>query len=122
VDLLFIWEKYSDCLNGYEKSLVYTPGFRLLWIFVIPSLEYTFDKFSLICRRGGFKLEVQVGVGRGAENANGLLRQYLPEGMSFSDVDDGLLEGIEEEINTRPREVLGFDCPMDYHSKLLTAA
>jgi IS30 family transposase len=58
----------------------------------------------------------------GVENANGLLRQYLPKGMSFEDVDDLLLEGIEEEMNTRPREVLGFDCPMDYHANLLTAA
>ena len=58
----------------------------------------------------------------GVENANGLLRQYLPKGMSFEGVDDLLLEGIEEEMNTRPREVLGFDCPMDYHANLLTAA
>ena len=58
----------------------------------------------------------------GVENANGLLRQYLPKGMSFADVDEELLEGIEEEINTRPREVLGFGCSMDYLSKLLTAA
>jgi len=58
----------------------------------------------------------------GVENANGLLRQYLPKGTSFAGVDDILLEGIEEEINTRPREILGFKCPMDYVPKLLTAA
>ena len=58
----------------------------------------------------------------GVENANGLLRQYLPKGMRFEEVDDVLLEGIEEEINMRPRKVLGFDCPMDYLPKLLTAA
>jgi len=58
----------------------------------------------------------------GVENANRLLRQYLPKGMSFEGIDNLLLEGIEEEINTRPREVLGFKCPMDYLPKLLTEA
>ena len=58
----------------------------------------------------------------GVENANGLLRQYLPKGMSFEEVDDGLLSGIEDELNTRPRRSLGYKCPMDYLTKLLTAA
>jgi len=58
----------------------------------------------------------------GVENGNGLLRQYLPKGMSFEDVDDELLSGIEEEINERPRKNLGYKCPMDYLPKLLTVA
>ena len=58
----------------------------------------------------------------GVENANGLLRQYLPKGMSFGGVDDDLLSLIEDEINERPRKLLGYKCPMDYLTKLVTAA
>jgi len=57
----------------------------------------------------------------GVENGNGLLRQYLPKGMEFTDVDDELLSGIEEEMNERPRKKLGYNSPMDYLPKLLIA-
>jgi len=46
----------------------------------------------------------------------------LPKGTCFTDVDDELLRGIEEEMNESPRKRLGYKWPTDYFSKLLTVA
>lgn len=41
------------------------------------------------------------------ENANGLIRQYIPKKVSFNDYDDKDIKDIEEKINRRPRKKLG---------------
>lgn len=49
---------------------------------------------------------------RGAnENANGLLRQYVPKGTSFRSLTNELLSHFQQRINLRPRKVLGFKQP-----------
>ena len=47
---------------------------------------------------------------RGAvrENANGLVREYLPKGMDLSKVTHQQLTAIEHSINNRPRKILKF--------------
>lgn len=45
------------------------------------------------------------------ENTNGLVRQYLKKGSSFSDVNDRTLSVIAEELNNRPRKTLGYATP-----------
>ena len=47
------------------------------------------------------------------ENTNGLIRQYLPKGMSFKKVEEKDLRRIEEKLNNRPRKVLGFRTPYE---------
>ncbi len=49
----------------------------------------------------------------GVENYNGLVRQYFPKGSDFSGITKERLKEVEEEINNRPRNVLGYDCPND---------
>ena len=52
---------------------------------------------------------------RGAnENMNGLIRQYIPKGMSLEDIDDEYIEMIQEKLNNRPRKKLGFLTPYEY--------
>jgi IS30 family transposase len=46
------------------------------------------------------------------ENANGLIRQYIPKGMPFSELDEGDIGEIADKINARPRKKLGFETPM----------
>ena len=45
------------------------------------------------------------------ENANGLIRQYLPKGMDLSGVSQRRLTQIATALNTRPRKCLGFMTP-----------
>jgi transposase, IS30 family len=52
------------------------------------------------------------------ENTNGLLRRYLPKGSSFQDLAQDELEDIVEEINNRPRKVLGYNTPREVFEKL----
>lgn len=47
------------------------------------------------------------------ENANGLIRQYIPKKVSFNDYDDKDIKDIEEKINRRPRKKLGFETPIE---------
>ncbi len=45
------------------------------------------------------------------ENTNGVLREYLPEGMDFSGLSQRYLTQVATALNTRPRECLGFLTP-----------
>ena len=47
------------------------------------------------------------------ENANGLLRQYLPRGTDFSRISQSYLNAIALRLNQRPRKTLGFQTPAD---------
>lgn len=45
------------------------------------------------------------------ENTNGLLRQYFPKGADLNDVTDERLTQVADELNNRPRIVLGDRTP-----------
>ena len=45
------------------------------------------------------------------ENTNGLIRQYLPKGTCFKELTQQQCNLIEEELNNRPRKILGFSTP-----------
>lgn len=45
------------------------------------------------------------------ENANKLIRQYIPKGMDISKVSDRRIMSIQTKINSRPREKLKFSTP-----------
>jgi IS30 family transposase len=47
------------------------------------------------------------------ENANGLLRQYLPKGMSMAGLSQHQCNAIARKLNTRPRKRLGFRTPLE---------
>lgn len=54
----------------------------------------------------------------GVENYNGLVRQYFPKGMDFNEISTDRLGEVEDELNNRPRNVLGYDCPNDFLDQL----
>lgn len=45
------------------------------------------------------------------ENANKLIRQYIPKGTDFSGLSDAFIRKIQHKINRRPRKKLNFDTP-----------
>jgi IS30 family transposase len=47
------------------------------------------------------------------ENANGLLRQYLPKGASMAGLSQHQFNAIARKLNTRPRKRLGFRTPLE---------
>jgi transposase, IS30 family len=47
------------------------------------------------------------------ENANGLLRQYLPKGASMAGLTQHRCNAIASQLNTRPRKRLGFKTPLE---------
>ena len=54
------------------------------------------------------------------ENANGLVRQYIPKSTQFSTLSHHKIKQIMEKINTRPREKLNFRTPKEcFYEKII---
>ena len=53
------------------------------------------------------------------ENANGLLRQYLPKGTNLANYTQAELDTIAEKLNNRPRECLGWRTPNEVWAELV---
>ena len=55
------------------------------------------------------------------ENANGLLRDYFPKGTDLARHSPEHLQAVENELNNRPRIVLGDRSPVDLFTALLAS-
>ena len=51
------------------------------------------------------------------ENANGLIRQYLPKGTSMARLSQHQCNSIARKLNSRPRKRLGFKTPLEVYKK-----
>jgi IS30 family transposase len=51
------------------------------------------------------------------ENANGLIRQYLPRGKSMAGLSQQLCNSIARKLNTRPRKRHGFMSPLECYNE-----
>ena len=47
------------------------------------------------------------------ENANKLIRKYIPKKANFNDFTDAYIKKVQYKLNRRPREKLNFDSPKD---------
>lgn len=53
------------------------------------------------------------------EHGNWLLRYYFPKGTDFDQVTEEELQEVIEEINSRPRKILGYQTPNEVFNNLL---
>lgn len=56
------------------------------------------------------------------ENANGLLRQFIPKGTDLRTVSEEALLAYQNALNSRPRKCLGFRQPSVVFAELRMAA
>jgi IS30 family transposase len=50
--------------------------------------------------------------------ANGLIRQYFPQGSDFSAITNDQISFVKERLNDRPRKCLDFQAPAMLFSQL----
>ena len=53
------------------------------------------------------------------ENANRLIRQYIPKGTDFSTLTDAFIRKIQYKINRRPHKKLNFESPKSVFFRLI---
>lgn len=56
------------------------------------------------------------------ENTNGLIRDYFPKGTDFAKVTDAEVQEMQDQLNGRPRETLGWEMPANALARLLEDA
>lgn len=52
------------------------------------------------------------------ENLNGLVRQYIPKGTRFDEIDEVFIDQIQNKLNNRPRKILNFLTPTEFDDKM----
>jgi IS30 family transposase len=52
------------------------------------------------------------------ENLNGLVRQYIPKGKTFDNINQVQIKQIESKLNSRPRKILKFLTPMEFNENI----
>jgi transposase, IS30 family len=110
----------QDTLNGFSRRLRKVP----------PSLRrtLTYDQSSEMALHRTLAERLRIDIyfcdprspwQRGTnENANGLVREYLPKGVDLSQFSHQQLSSIEQSLNTRPRKILGFRTPEEVFNDL----
>lgn len=53
------------------------------------------------------------------ENSNGLIRDYFPKGTNFNEITRKKIKHVQNELNERPRKVLGFRTPKEVFNELI---
>lgn len=116
----------DDC-----TSLSALNGFTRLLQTVAPALRktMTYDRGSEMARHRDLALANGIQVyfadphspwQRGSnENANGLIREYLPKSTDLSGFSQPELNAIANRLNDRPRRILDYQTPREVFSKLL---
>lgn len=112
-------------------ALAAQHAFESLFEHVPPALRktMTYDRGSEMARHAALTKTTGVKVyfadpyspwQRGSnENANGLIRQYLPKGSDLSIHSQKALNQVAELLNQRPRKVLEFRTPWEVYSDLV---
>jgi IS30 family transposase len=109
-----------DVLEGFQRRLKSIPeGLRKTMTYDQGSEMALHETLSANLRMDIFFCDPHSPWQRGSnENANGLIREFLPKGMNLSNVSHQQLTAIEHALNHRPRKILGFQSPHEVFSKI----
>ena len=114
-------------------SLAALRGFTALMQTVAPAMRktLTYDRGSeMACHRalaGANDIQIYFADPyspwqRGSnENANGLIREYLPKGTDLSGYSQAELTAFADRLNDRPRRILDYQSPRTVFANLLNA-
>ena len=114
-------EKLEDKTASHVKTiLVQTLPKHVKSITSDNGTEFSYhEEISEACKLNYYFAHPYASYERGTiENLNGLIRQYIPKGTCFDNIDNTKLKLIENKLNNRPRKVLDFLTPIEY-SKLI---
>jgi len=103
-------EEFRQLPKGLKRTLTYDQGFEM-------AQHKLFSKETEITV---YFAHPSSPWERGTnENTNGLIRQYFPKGTDFSKISKDRLKEVQDELNDRPRKVLGFYTPHEKFSEVL---
>jgi IS30 family transposase len=110
----------ADILGGFKRRLKCVPeSLRKTMTYDQGSEMALHETLSAALHMDIFFCDPHSPWQRGSnENANGLIREYLPKGMDLSQVSHQQLSAIEHSLNNRPRKILGFESPHEAFSRL----
>lgn len=101
---------FNEVPGGLCKTLTYDRGSEMA-------------RHRELTRRTGVKVffaDPHAPWQRGSnENANGLIRQYLPKGTDLSAHSQDELDNIADLLNNRPRKVLDFKTPLEVMKEIM---
>ena len=110
----------QDVLDGFKRRLKSVPAsLRKTMTYDQGSEMALHQKLSAALKIDIYFCDAHSPWQRGSnENANGLVREFLPKGMDLSQVSHQQLTHIEQLLNHRPRKILDFRSPHEVFSAL----
>ena len=110
----------TDILDGFKRRLKSIPeSLRKTMTYDQGSEMALHETLSAKLNMDIFFCDPHSPWQRGSnENANGLIREFLPKGIDLSNVSHQQLTSIEHALNNRPRKILGFESPHEVFSRL----
>ncbi len=107
-------------LDGLERDL--GVSFRDVFQSITVDNGSEFRDYYGLCSSlmGGKRTEVyychpyRSGERGSNENANRIIRRFVPKGTDICTITDELVQQIQDWMNHYPREILGWACPDDY--------
>jgi IS30 family transposase len=107
--------KVADLPTDLRRSLTWDRGFEMV---------YSHARFTVATDCAVYFAAPHSPWQRGTnENTNGLLRQYFPKGkFDFDTISQTELNAVADELNNRPRRVLGYQTPAEVFNRHILLA